>query len=49
MKKKPQPLKGYGQLFRSGMTMKQKWAIDRRIASDYRLMNSKPLPMGKNE
>jgi hypothetical protein len=46
---KTTPLKGYGQMYRSGITMKQKWATDRQIAADRKAENTKPIPMGKNE
>lgn len=49
-------LKGYGQMYRSGITMKEKWATDRRIASEKkeaevtRLKAASGQPMmGKNQ
>lgn len=43
------PLKGYGQAYRSGMTMKQKWAYDKNIRQETKEAKQKPLPMGRNE
>ena len=34
MKPKNQPLKGYAQQYRSGLTMKEKWATEKRIAEE---------------
>lgn len=51
MPQRKDTLNGYGQMYRSGITMKEKWDIDKRIAQDKReiekAQNGKGL-MGKN-
>ncbi len=49
-------LKGYGQMYRSGITMKEKWATVRRIQKENkeaevtRIKASQRVPMmGKNQ
>lgn len=36
MSKEKQSLKGYGQMYRSGITMKQKWSTDAAIRQEKR-------------
>ena len=48
---KRKPLAGYGQMFRSGMTMRQKWAIDKRMEQDRKQAERdriSPSLMGRN-
>ena len=42
-------LKGYGQYFRSGISMKQKWSLDKLMQQEKKASQQKPLPMGRNE
>ena len=45
------PLAGYGQMYRSGITMREKWSIDKRIEQDrkeFERNRISPSLMGKN-
>ena len=51
-KERKDSLKGYGEMYRSGITMKEHWATERRIEQDRRQMEKARLGkdqwMGKN-
>ena len=51
MKERKDSLKGYGEMYRSGITMKEHWATERRIEQDKQQMEKDRLGkgwMGKN-
>ncbi|CAB4152094.1 hypothetical protein UFOVP586_50 [uncultured Caudovirales phage] len=50
-KERKDSLNGYGEMYRSGITMKEHWATERRIEQDRRIMEKDRLGkglMGKN-
>jgi hypothetical protein len=50
-KERKDSLNGYGQMYRSGITMKEHWATERRVEQDRRIMEKDRLGkglMGKN-
>jgi hypothetical protein len=50
-KERKDSLKGYGEMYRSGITMKEHWATEKRIEQDRRIMEKDRLGkglMGKN-
>lgn len=50
-KERKDSLNGYGQMYRSGITMKEHWATERRVEQDRRIMEQDRLGkglMGKN-
>ena len=50
-KERKDSLKGYGEMYRSGITMKEHWATEKRVEQDRRIMEQDRLGkglMGKN-